>query len=62
MSLGGVIAILCLPNTHQHQLPDWEDQLPPEYRTGAEPAAPANTAPAPAGGSPAPAPGSGDGN
>ena len=62
MSLGGVIAILCLPNTHQHLLPDWEEQLPPEFRTGAEPAAPAEPAPAPAGGSPAPAPGSGDGN
>ena len=55
MSLGGVIAILCLPNTHNHQLPDWEDHLPPEYRTDAAPAAPEPPATAPAGGSPAPA-------
>ncbi len=53
MSLGGVIAILFLPDTHHHQVPDWEDELPPEFRTGATPAEPA--APAPAGTSPAPA-------
>ena len=59
MSLGGVIAILCLPNTHQHQLPDWEDELPPEFRSDTAPAAPAPAAPS--GGSPAPAPtGNGD--
>ena len=63
MSLGGVIAILLLPTTHSHQLPDWEDELPAEFRTGAQaPAAPA-AAPSPAGGSPAQAPaGSGDSN
>ena len=59
MSLGGVVAILFLPNTHHHQVPNWEDELPPEFRTGAAPAAP--EAPAPAGGSPAPAP-TGNGN
>jgi hypothetical protein len=63
MSLGGVIAILLLPTTHSHQLPDWEDELPAEFRTGAQaPAAPA-AAPSPATGSPAQAPaGSGDSN
>ena len=52
MSLGGVIAILFLPDTHRHQMPDWEDHLAPEFRTGAAPAA---AAPAASGGSPAPA-------
>ncbi len=52
MSLGGVVAILFLPNTHKHQVPDWEEQLAPEFRTGAAPASPA---PAADGGSPAPA-------
>ena len=48
MSLIGVITIIFLPNTHHHQLPEWENELPPEFRTGAAPAAPA-----PAGGAPA---------
>ena len=63
MSLGGVIAILLLPTTHRHQLPDWEDELPAEFRTDAPaPADPASTA-APATGGPAPAPaGAGDGS
>ena len=52
MSLGGVIAIVFLPNTHRHQMPDWEEQLSPELRTGAAPAA---AAPAAAGSSTAPA-------
>jgi hypothetical protein len=55
MSLIGVIAIMFLPSTHRHQLPEWENALPAEMRddTGPAPAAPA-AAPAPAG--------SGDGN
>ena len=55
MSLIGVITIVFLPNTHRHQLPEWENDLPAEMReeTGPAPAAPA-AVPAPAG--------SGDGN
>lgn len=33
MSGVGVASILLLPNTHRHQLPDWEDALPEEMRT-----------------------------
>jgi MFS family permease len=33
LSATAVICILFLPSTHQHQLPDWEDALPPEART-----------------------------
>ena len=33
LSLIGVASILFLPGTHRHQIPDWEDSLPPEYRT-----------------------------
>ncbi len=47
MSLLGVVSILFLPTTHQHQLPEWENDLPAELRPDA--------APAPAGGAPAPA-------
>ena len=58
MSLVGVIAIMFLPNTHRHQLPDWEQELPPEMRADTPPAptpaAPPNPAQAPAS--------SGDGN
>ena len=43
LSLMGVISILFLPGTHRHQIPDWEDSLPDEYRTTA-PEAPARSA------------------
>ncbi len=33
LSLVGVASIMFLPGTHRHQLPDWEDSLPAEYRT-----------------------------
>ena len=49
MSLLGVISILFLPTTHQHQLPGWENDLPAELQP--------NPAPAPA-----PSASSGDGN
>ena len=29
----GVASIIFLPNTHRHQLPDWEDALPEDMRT-----------------------------
>ena len=50
MSLIGVITIVFLPNTHRHQLPEWENDLPAEMRedTGPAPATPA-VVPAPAG-------------
>ena len=53
MSLIGVVAIMFLPTTHRHQLPDWEQRLPAELRprppaTGAGAASTA-TAPAAAG-------------
>ena len=35
MSLVGVIAIVVLPNTSHHQLPHWEDALPPQARSSA---------------------------
>ncbi len=57
MSLGGVIAILFLPSTHRHQMPDWEEHLPPEFRgASAKPQVAAHTAPASAAG------GNGDGD
>ncbi len=40
LSLVGVASILFLPGTHRHQLPDWEDSLPPEYRTTTAESAP----------------------
>ena len=33
LSLAGVVSIMFLPGTHREQIPDWEDSLPPEYRT-----------------------------
>ncbi len=33
LSLVGVISILFLPGTHRHQIPDWEEGLPAEYRS-----------------------------
>ncbi len=33
LSLVGVASIMFLPGTQRHQLPDWEDSLPAEYRT-----------------------------
>jgi len=33
LSLTAVICIFALPSTAHHQLPDWEDALPPEART-----------------------------
>ena len=33
LSLVGVASIMFLPGTHRQQLPDWEDSLPPEYRS-----------------------------
>ena len=38
LSIVGVISIVLLPTTRQHQLPDWEQELPPEAQT--EPAKP----------------------
>ncbi len=43
LSLVGVFSIVVLPTTRHHQLPDWEEQLPPEAQT--EPEAPARPAP-----------------
>ena len=63
LSTLAVVAIVFLPNTRHLQLPEWEEALPPEARTGlaagavtANPAAPSQ--PAAAGG----ATGDGDGN
>ena len=53
MSLVGVIAIMFLPTTHRHQLPEWENELPAELRpapAGAGREAAAGTAPAASGG------------
>ena len=52
MSLIGVAAIMFLPTTHRHQLPDWEEQLPAELRPAPDPtgATAAATAPAASGG------------
>ena len=33
LSATAVVCIFLLPSTHQHQLPHWEDALPPEART-----------------------------
>ena len=33
LSLIGVFSIVLLPTTRRHQLPDWEQQLPPEAQT-----------------------------
>ena len=33
LSLVGVFSIVILPSTRSHQLPDWEEQLPPEAQT-----------------------------
>ena len=38
LSLIGVISIFKLPSTSLHVIPDWEDMLPSEARTGASPA------------------------
>ncbi len=54
MSLVGVITIMFLPNTHRHQLPDWEQDLPTEMRENTQPTPAPAAVPAPAG--------SGDGN
>ena len=35
LSLVGVLSIIKLPSTSHHVLPDWEELLPPEARTGA---------------------------
>ena len=56
MSLVGVITIVFLPNTHRHQLPEWEQDLPAEMREDMAPAPAPTTIPAQA-----PA-GSGDGS
>ena len=37
LSLVGVFSIVVLPSTHSHQLPDWEEQLPPEAQTQPDP-------------------------
>ena len=34
LSTLAVVAIVLLPNTNRLQLPDWEEALPPEARTG----------------------------
>ena len=49
MSAIGVLSIMFLPDTHHHQLPGWENDLPAELRPDAAP-------------TPAPSPASGDGN
>ena len=45
LSVVGVVSIVLLPTTRQHQLPDWEQELPPEAQTeppqSETPAAPA---------------------
>ena len=33
LSLTGVFSIVLLPTTRHHQIPDWEEQLPPEAQT-----------------------------
>ena len=43
LSTLAVVAILFLPNTKRLQLPDWEEALPPEARTGIAAAASAST-------------------
>ena len=46
LSLVGVFSIVVLPTTRHHQLPDWEDELPPEAQTQPAPEQPARTQPA----------------
>ncbi len=41
LSLIGVLSIIKLPTTHQHILPDWEEMLPADARSGAVAAEPA---------------------
>ena len=42
LSVVGVISIVVLPTTKSHQLPDWENELPPEAQTpSAQPVIPA---------------------
>ncbi len=43
MSALGVVSIMFLPNTHHHQLPGWEDDLPAELRPDAAPTTAAAT-------------------
>ena len=38
LSLVGVVSIVVLPATSHHQLPDWEEELPPEAQTQPGPA------------------------
>ena len=38
LSLVGVLSIVVLPATNHHQLPDWEEELPPEAQTEPSPA------------------------
>ena len=38
LSLVGVLSIVVLPATSHHQLPDWEEELPPEAQTEPSPA------------------------
>ena len=37
LSLVGVVSIIVLPATSHHQLPDWEEELPPEAQTQPSP-------------------------
>jgi hypothetical protein len=37
LSFMGAIAILLLPSTTQHQIPEWEEALPPEVRSAPSP-------------------------
>ena len=46
LSLIGVFSIVVLPTTRHHQLPGWEEQLPPEAQTQPAEAQPASTQPA----------------
>ena len=48
LSLIGVVSIVVLPATSHHQLPDWEEELPPEAQTEqTEATPPTQTEPAP---------------
>ena len=38
LSLVGVLSIVVLPATNHHQLPDWEEEMPPEAQTEPSPA------------------------
>jgi MFS family permease len=44
LSATAVLSIFFLPSTHQHQLPDWEDVLPPEARSSGAAGTPAVSA------------------